>query len=172
MNYKGYTISIDNDMDPMNPRKEHCNVAKMVLFHKKYQLGDEHDYDYEDYHGWEEMKDEIIRIEEPVLISPVYMYDHSGITISHKPFSCPWDSGQIGFVFVTDEALKQAGLTSQDAERIIESELEIYDQYLRNEIYQYSIEKDGEFVDSLCGCYGEDYCLSEAKAAIDRMVAV
>jgi hypothetical protein len=32
---------------------------------------------------------------------PVYAYVHSGATISTSPFSCPWDSGQSGFVYVT-----------------------------------------------------------------------
>ena len=34
---------------------------------------------------------------------PVYAYVHSGATISTSPFSCPWDSGQSGFVYVTRE---------------------------------------------------------------------
>lgn len=32
---------------------------------------------------------------------PVYAYVHGGATISTSPFSCPWDSGQSGFVYVT-----------------------------------------------------------------------
>lgn len=34
---------------------------------------------------------------------PVYAYVHSGATISTSPFSCPWDSGQSGFVYMTRE---------------------------------------------------------------------
>jgi len=30
---------------------------------------------------------------------PLYLYDHSGITISTGPFSCPFDSGQVGFIY-------------------------------------------------------------------------
>lgn len=34
---------------------------------------------------------------------PVYAYVHSGATVSTSPFSCPWDSGQSGFVYMTRE---------------------------------------------------------------------
>ncbi len=32
-------------------------------------------------------------------ILPVYLYDHSGITINTVPYSCRWDSGQIGWIY-------------------------------------------------------------------------
>ena len=35
------------------------------------------------------------------IVLPVYLYDHSGIRISTSPFSCPWDSGQVGVIYCT-----------------------------------------------------------------------
>jgi len=34
---------------------------------------------------------------------PLYLYDHSGITMSTGSFSCPWDSGQVGIIYVSRE---------------------------------------------------------------------
>ena len=38
--YKGYTINIDYDEDPMNPRTDWDNAAVMVCWHRRYNLGD------------------------------------------------------------------------------------------------------------------------------------
>jgi len=48
--------------------------------------------DYED--------DFVPALREDVYIQSLYLYDHSGITMSTSPFSCPWDSGQVGFAYV------------------------------------------------------------------------
>jgi hypothetical protein len=32
------------------------------------------------------------------VVLPVYIYDHSGITLNTTGFSCPWDSGQVGWI--------------------------------------------------------------------------
>lgn len=36
-----------------------------------------------------------------VLMLPLHLYDHSGITMNTTGFHCPWDSGQVGFIYVT-----------------------------------------------------------------------
>jgi len=37
---------------------------------------------------------------EKAIIMDIYLYDHSSITISTTPFSCPWDSGKVGYIYV------------------------------------------------------------------------
>jgi hypothetical protein len=39
-------------------------------------------------------------------ILPVYLYDHSGLTINTTGFTCPWDSGQIGWIYASHEQVK------------------------------------------------------------------
>ena len=104
--HKGYTIEIMYDEDAQNPRdKDFDNLDTMVCFHKRYSLGDsEHGYKKEDFNSWDELEAQIIKDHNPVVINPLYLYDHSGITISISPFSCPWDSGQIGWIFVSRKA--------------------------------------------------------------------
>ena len=45
-------------------------------------------------------------LEKVAIIKPLYLYEHSGMTVSLKPFGDPWDSGQVGWCFVTYEKLR------------------------------------------------------------------
>lgn len=167
------TIKIQQDEYPENPRTEWDNLGTMVCFHGRYNLGDEHDYRSNDYSGWEELEKELIEEEDPAAILPLYLYDHSGITMSTGPFSCPWDSGQVGFIFVSKEkARKEYGwkrFTKKRVEKLEEylrNEVKVYDQYLTGDVWCFSIEdEDGEVVDSCCGFYGREDCEKQAEEA-------
>lgn len=114
-----------------------------------------------------------------IVCKPVYMYDHSGQTISLYPFGCPWDSGCCGYVFVfKDKILKEFSDANDDnwrdkAEEVIKSEIDIYDDYIQGNVYGYCLEEghavehkdlvtgaiwistEYEVVDSCCGFYGD-----------------
>lgn len=161
------TLKIEQSEFADNPR-EWDNLTKMICFHKRYSLGDKHDYNHEDYNGWEEMKEAIIAEEKPLVIKPLYLYDHSGITISTSPFSCQWDSGQIGFVIITNKQIDYLGCTINDGEswsdyikrldEYLESEVKTYDQYITGEVYGFTItDENDEHLDSCDGFYGSDW---------------
>lgn len=174
LEYKGKTIEIHQDMDPQNPRTDFEQIDTMVCFHKRYNLGDKHDYKSEDYSSWDEMEAAIRKEHKPVVLLPLYLYDHSGITISTSPFHCRWDSGQIGFVFINrkDALANWTGKRVSPAlrkkcEEYIASSVNEYDQYLRGDVYGYIIKgPDGEEEQSCWGYYGEDYTIESAKEAI------
>jgi hypothetical protein len=177
-----YKITVDYDDFAENPR-EWDNLGKMVCFHKRYSLGDKTNFKSNDYNSFDELKKDIIRREKISVILPLYMYDHSGITISTSPFSCPWDSGQIGFTYITKEdAKKEFGckiITPKIKEKLIKilnNEIETYDQFVRGEIYSYIIEKiskcdlDHEHLEIVYSCGGffdEDECLKEAEGFVE-----
>ena len=170
-NYKDYEIQVHYDEDSINPREDYDPLGKMVCFHGRYNLGDKHDYDQNDYTSFDEMEKDIIKQENVAVILPIYMYDHSGITISTNPFSCPWDSGQIGFIYVTKEQANEEDMTKEQVEKYLLGEVKAYDAYLCGNVYGYVIEKDGEFIDSCWGFIGdEDYCIEEAKSVVDCML--
>ena len=107
----------------------------------------------------QELEDEelIEIIEANAVILPLYLYDHSGITMSTKPFSCRWDSGQVGWIYVTHEDIvKEFGhLDIEKTKKTLEKEVKEYDQYLTDDVYGYVLEnKDGEVIDSCWGFYG------------------
>lgn len=186
INYKGYNIEIEQDMYPPNPRIDQDNGTVMICFHKKYILGDKHCYNSENYNSWDEIKSAIIKKEKPIVILPLYLYDHSGITISTTPFSCNttmhayWDSGQVGFVFINKAKCKKMGWNEKWANKMSNStdehfkkyagktfeeiltmnilgEVETYDQYLAGDVYSFEIEfEDGE-IDSCGGFFGSDH---------------
>ena len=161
----GLIVKIIRDEDPTNPRDDD-NVGTMVCFHNRYILGDKkHGYRMQDYNGWAELKAGIEEGSGPLAaILPIYMYDHSGLTVQTTPFSCPWDSGQIGYIFVTEAKMKEEGIDPGKAEDYLKGEVETYDQYLRGDIYGYTIETvQGETLDSCWGHSG----ISSAKEAIE-----
>jgi len=184
--YKGHVIKIETDDSPPNPRTEFDNCCKMVCFHKKYKLGDEKNYNNSDYNSWDELEKAIVKQENVVIILPLYLYDHSGITISTTPFSCRWDSGQVGFVYMTRESIKKdfgiKRLTKKalaKIQEIIKSEVKVYDDYLTGNVYSYQIYlKDNDnVIDACSGYFGYESdeskwdVLKDAKAIVDSIVA-
>lgn len=98
---------------------------------------------------------------------PVYIYDHSGITINTTGFSCRWDSGRIGIVYTSllddndDLPIPQEGESILEAaERVLRSEIKYIDQIITGSVYgfqEYAVDEDGDYyVDDSCwGFVGE-----------------
>ena len=148
----GYNVRyITVDKEPESPRQ--CdNFGTMICFHSKYNLGDEHGYRKEKFNSWNELRHEIESNENPGVILPLYLYDHSGITMQTHPFNDRWDSGQVGFIFVSEDKIreefsiedKDAKITDEileNAKKILESEVLLYDHYLTGDVYRLVKEK-------------------------------
>ena len=181
----GYRVQIVYDNDADDPRSWD-NLGKMVCFHKKYKLGDKHHFDADDYDGWEDMKEHIINLEDACVILPLYLYDHSGITISTTPFNDRWDSGQVGWIYATrkdviDWKLATKNITASvkdTVNKILESEVKTYDKYITGEVYKYFVYKIEtcslgdehlSFVDSCGGYYDIEDCKIEATDYINSV---
>lgn len=176
LEYKGYTIEIGQDEYAESPR-EWDNLGTMVCQHHRYTLGDEN----LEYHGEsilddlkQHLKDKGLELTDVVYL-PLYLYDHSGITMSTTPFSCRWDSGQVGWIYVTKEQLRReygvkrvSKALREKVEEILKAEVETYDQYLRGEVYYWAVvDENGDNIDAVCGYYDEDEAIAEAKGIID-----
>jgi len=160
------TVEIVQDDDPIDPREDakgNC-LGTMVCWHRNYKLGEKHGY--ENPTAFEE------EWKGKALILPVFLYDHSGITINTTGFSCPWDSGQVGYIYashakIAEEYGKVDETTLEKARKVLVSEVEIYDQYLRGDVYGYVVTKitrckecardEKEVVDSCFGYFGYDH---------------
>ena len=59
---------------------------------------------------------------------PVYMMDHSGVTFSHTPFGCPWDSALCGWIAIEDN--QDSGKTAKEIRQEAESAIKDYDDYV------------------------------------------
>lgn len=174
---KKYEIKIENDENAWNPREDD-NVTTMICFHKRYNMGDQHNVNGDDYSGWDEMEEAIKAEHEVLIMKPLYMMEHGNISVSTSPFGCGWDSGRLGIVFIARENLNYFGitdLTDDKLERILEGEVKEYDQYLRGEVYQYSVSEvetcdlgcdHVRLISSCGGYYDEKDCRDEAEAVV------
>lgn len=102
-----------------------------------------------DMHNAEELENAVGTDERRVLRSdvaiclPLYLYDHGGVTMSHGSFSDPWDSGQVGWHYMTKDVLQREfeGDETRGYKRL-EAELKEYDNYLRGYCYWFACGDD------------------------------
>ena len=201
-------IKIIGDTDASNPREDCDNAGTMVCFHSRYELGDNKikqtvypkaksaspypgraDFSSpEDFEEYAKTAPEM----KGALIIPLFLYDHSGITIkAGSGFSCPWDSGQVGWIYATRATMlrewgnkksKHLSKKTRDAARAcLVAETENYADYLEGNCYGFQVEdEDGEHLDSCWGFLGDpvrdydnkcdSYVLQEARAAADCVI--
>lgn len=170
-------LKIIQDDNPESPR-EYDNLGTMVCWHNRYSLGDKQPRELPG--DW--FKDNVPP--ESVVLN-LYLYDHSGITMSTQPFSCPWDSGQVGWIFVSPDKLGkefEVGTVLNPGEKvqleveeraieILKNEVKVYDQYLRGQCWGY---EHGD--DSCWGFIGDeleetgilDYLPEEARPLVEE----
>lgn len=178
-----HTIKIFHDPDPMSPR-EWDNLGTLICGHSRYTLGDPHSFrDAQDFlldlcaldASTDLPVDQLVkRAERHAVLLPVYLYDHSGLAMNTTGFHCPWDSGQVGFVYADLETIRKeygvrrvsAALRKKVAEAL-KQEVSTYGDYLSGNVYGYVVEKDDDEIDSCWGFVGDydAYCLQEARAA-------
>jgi len=180
--YRGFNINIHYDEDPMNPREDCDPLGTMICFHSQYVLGDRNQG-----LAVEDLQDEhFMRDNDIAIMLPLYLYDHSGLTMNTTGFSCPWDSGQVGVIFITNETIRREYSVKRISKKLLEritsylaGEVETYDQYLRGDVYGFTVEpldsnKSIECDDSCWGFFGYDYAMKEmvdqAKGAIDYAI--
>lgn len=174
--YKGYKIKIIQDDMATDPR-EWDILGTMICFHKRYKLGDEHTLNSDDFNGWDEVEKYIQKEMDGYIILPLYLYDHSGITMNTTGFSCGWDSGQVGFIFITADKIRREYSAKRISKKLKErvtgylvDEVKTYDQYLTGDVWGYQIIKDEEELDSLGGCFGKEWVEKEAKYSVDGLI--
>lgn len=164
--------------------------ATFVMAHRRYMFADEEDsrlfrknidyandmdelfsyYIAENFLGYSytrfPLEDEDLNtiadwIDTYLVVLPVYMYDHGGITINTTGFSCPWDSEQIGFIYAFKKDFKQG----EDIKAYLEGVIKEVNYYIEGNVYGYIVEdKEGNQIDSCYGYYGDyKYILEEFK---------
>jgi hypothetical protein len=174
--HAGKVIEIHVDEDPQNPREECDHACQIVCFHKRYRLPNETDYKKDDFNSWDELEDRIKKDNNVLAILPIYMYDHSGITIATTPFSCPWDSGQIGFIFVTKEKAKEWKSFKRVTKKLVAwaegcltADIKEYSQFLEGDCYGYIVKQGDEELDSCWGFYGIENVREQAKDSAESI---
>lgn len=160
-------VEVTQDLDPISPADWDSVGTIAYARSSRYVLGTKavtHD----------ELKDIERQITIGTLIGlPVYAYIHGNVRIKaadSNPFSCPWDSGQSGFVYATREAVfreyggkRMTKRIREAARNLLRAEVETFSQYLNGDVWLLTHVKDGEIVECCGGYYGWDYAMQEAK---------
>lgn len=106
-------------------------------------------------------------IESELIHLPIHVYEHGGITMNTGGFSCQWDSGQAGYIYMSkDEARKMYNVKRVNVAKI--------EQYMRDHvaylaaicegsIYGYDVSKDGESVASCWGFVETEYDIEKTQ---------
>ena len=171
--HAGLFVEIHQDDFLLDPRKNYNHESQMVCWHRRADLGDR-TINTEDYSSMAEL----ISSFGARVIMPLFLYEHGGMTMTvgdggqRYPFTDPWDAGQVGFIFMTDDAIREAFLvqditpdTERRARGLMIAEVAEYDAYLRGECYSYVIRDIFDNVLDSCGGFlGDlDGCRSEAN---------
>lgn len=171
------TLKIVQDTSPANPRTEFDNFGLMNCEHPHYNFGDKNFKEilFTKLGIFDRSLDSRELIKKATAKGlifhsmPIYIYEHGNIALSTSPFSCQWDSGQLGEIIVFNDDIKKEfsikRFTKKNKEEILqkvikkmESEVEIYGQYVSGEVYGFKIlDEEGDVIDSCYGFYGNDF---------------
>jgi hypothetical protein len=172
------TVRIYPDYDAPNPRVDYDHLCTMVCWHSRYELGDpdgidkvQNDlgalcpYDADPVELYNAV------IEADFYVLPLYLYDHSGITMNTSGFACPWDSGMVGFIYLTQAEADENDMTEQHAQAMMRGEVEEYDMFLTGQVYGYVVrhKKDSMAEESCWGFFGEEIVKEEADSLAQWM---
>lgn len=176
--YKNYTIEIEQDECDCDPR-DWDNTGIMLCSHRRYSLGDQQiDRSIiEECSNWGEVEQVIRETYNPVIVMPLYLYDHSGLSMRtyRHGYHSSWDCGQVGFIIATKESIEKIhgniDLTPEFLEKLenyLISEVKEYSQYLEGDVYWVRVtDPDGEELDSVGGMFGYDDTMKEVRDWID-----
>lgn len=182
--YKGYSIEIEPDPDPMQPREDWTPFGTMITTHGRYTLPNEDEFDFDSCSSWAEVE-KVLR-KRFALVLPVFMFDHSGLSLTTDESrfarwdSQRWDWGQVGFICASNAQIKECFMVPRNrkatpeqidqARQNLIGEIETYDQYLSGDVWGYRIiDPAGEEVEACWGMYGHDYCEGEARSVVDTL---
>ena len=166
------------------------NGSTMLCGHKKYELGDVQvsgeagswraelvEHLREELEMYEASEDEIL---DEVYFAPLHLYNHGQLRIKiggfdgHLPQGhARFDSGKVGYIYVPKDEVD----SKERADEIMETEVDIYDDYLRGAVYQFVLKEiklcdecgttHEEIIDSCGGFYGDDLENNGMKHYID-----
>jgi len=162
-------VQIVPDTDAPDPTVEFDHLGTIVSWHRRYQIGPRH--------GWSSPADFLADTQGRAIILPLYLYDHTVLRLSTQPWTgraphAEWDSGQVGYIYVPLDRVRQEYGVRRVTRRIrdqvmavLAAEVDTYSHYLNGDVYGYIVEavdrcpcgrETVTVVDSCWGFYGWD----------------
>ena len=180
----GMRVAKTIDEYPSNPREFNDNLTTMICHCRNYSLGDVKESEkFTGYNSLKELKQALVEYYgEMAYIKPLSLYDHSTQTLAIGEPTDMWDSGYVGFIFVTKEQARKwfnvkriTKSVIEKIEKLAQSEVEEYNKvWLWGEVYVLSLERVFTNVDDKNDCFvepiesvggftfGNDYTVEEA----------
>jgi len=139
---EGYKLDIYQDDWADSPR-DWDNLGTMITWTRDYLSPDKNEFKTpEDFLEWWS--------EQSGVLLPVFMFNHSGVKFSTTPFNDRWDSGQVGFIYATEEKMNDlmyywrselSSATEEDIRGILKNEVDNYSDYAEGNVYRYDLWK-------------------------------
>ena len=180
----------ENDfaLQELNPRADGYGFGTLASFHQRY-IFNESEMSTDWFEGWDEMYRYIMTPEDKefsedlgeglgaLAALPVYMLDHSSLSFSASKFSCPWDSGQIGFIYATQKDIKDLDENDVPAiKTMLREAIELYDQWQRGKLWEYrvydstkSLEVCEETLDTVSGFFSYEECRKSGEESLQQL---
>ena len=141
-------LTISYDTDAINPREDDDGMgSRMVCMHRKYNMPNEENINFNDFYSWNEIEEQIRKDYDIAVLLKVFIYDHSGVSLSTAK-TCQFDSGQVGFIFITKPMVRQLRNCKYVTKKILEQEeqflinqIEIYGKYMNGDVYGFQLEE-------------------------------
>src|SRR5665213_2543898 len=135
--YKNHTIKIVPCEVSDSPR-EWSNLGKMLYLGSRYTLGDE---------LTNKTDMQAIVDDKEMICLPVYAYIHGSIALNTTGYSCRWDSGQCGIIYVSKEVIRKEWKVKRISKKLLNtvldnlrSEVHVNSQYINGEVYGFQVE--------------------------------
>ena len=173
----GRYVSIERDEYPSNPRRFYDNLSTCYTWSRSYFSIDDCPYaDAQDFVSdvlgsevadrLETMQDVLHALrEEGYVAKGIYRFEHGDARYAvadENPFNDPWDSGAVGFAFVSPEKLMEEGLEPEDAVGIMEAEMAEYTAWANGDVWSVTLyDESGEDLESGLTIYGLDQIEAE-----------
>ena len=184
------TFTIYQETDALNPREAE-NKGRMLCKHRRYILGDvdasgdlsdmisgHPDFDSVSADFDRQDPASLFRLAQGLGIIAVYLelhlYDHSGITMSTIPFSCAFDSGQVGVIYMTHSDMdthyggSEAHHCNQ-AKAHMKAEVKAYNAFISEDTFGFLlVDDDGTMI---CERSGYEGCDIESNGMLNDIDA-
>ena len=170
------TLKIYYDSNAENPR-EFAEYDSVIAYKSQYTLGEEIIPEPIDWleeklnvpKKYEYSNARLAELEaiffDRFIAKRIYLYDHSGLAVSTSPFSNKWDSGQVGYIYISKEKVRANYGAKKVGKKLkqlvldsLEAEVEELNHYVSGEVFGFQIlDAEGSEIDSCWGFYGDNF---------------
>jgi hypothetical protein len=177
--YKNHTITLEPDEDAESPDTwENENGVFIVTTNNRYFNPTPKDWTGEldaiMFAARNSKKRIFERSGQRYNVRVLNAYIHSGVHLSLASYAgrlpqghAEFDSGVIGAVLIKTGVVGRGKAHGVDA--CAKGLVDAWNMYLSGDVWVYDVkDAEGNVVDTMGGCYGEEYALQEAKAYVDR----